>query len=518
MSNSNPFVVVKEMFGRVQREVSFLSRSLRYKLYHQEPSVDYSKTNYHLARAIFYASIVSHDSEEYGKEFLLGSSFGKPIINTSAAFAFSRTPEIFVTPRDLLSLPTSDAEEDASESDLQYNKDLLDAWLLKYSSELFKTARNTLRDGDQYIKINSDLTPTIIPPEQVTVIDDPLTGEILGYDVQTFIQTENESDGLIETIEYMEEYRKTSPYYILKTRDDQTDEYEELERDGGESNENQEGSPIERALPIVGFHNESDARERYGSSEFQNLYYLFANYHAVLAEAIKGNMYDTAPATYFKGIENWDAWIKSNGVYNEATSQYELKWEKDKVFVGGDGFSIERVQGGEGAEKAKTILELLFKLIVQASETPEFVFGTAVKSSKASVSEQSPVAVVKAKRKQREFAKFYEQLFKTILEVAETGGWAKVNTKVDISIKFPEIMDDDLTINLDIVKFLSEQGLITDRVKMIMLSMNEKIDDLDEEIEEARRENDVKMMESIKNLPYTPVSPQANQVPEEEIT
>jgi len=128
-----------------------------------------------------------------------------------------------------------------------------------------------------------------------------------------------------------------------------------------------------------------------------------------------------------------------------------------------------------------------------------------------------PVALAKAKRKQKEFAKFYEQLFLTILEIAEINGWTKVNSHVDVSVKFPEIMEDDLTLNLDIVRFLSEQGLITDRVKMILLNMNEKVDDVDEEIEEAKKENDAKQKQVIANLPFPPSSPQAKQNPEDEL-
>jgi hypothetical protein len=513
MANSNLFSVIKEMYGRITKEVSFLGRGLNYKLYGDEPSVDYSKTDYTLTRAIFYASVIKKDNKEYGKEFLLGASFGKPIVNTASALAFSRDPEIYVNHTSIVG---GSVQQSIAEGTLEYNKDLLDNWLAKYSSEVFKTARNTLRDGDQYILINKDLTPTIIPPEQVEIVEDKLTGEVIGFDVTFIVEDdEDEPTNHKNTIKYLAEYRKTYPFYTLKKFDKNKDDTFKIIK-GGEQ-EGDEEIEDERPLPIVAFHNEADARERYGSSEYQNLYYLFANYHAVLASAIKGNLYDTAPATFFKGIDNWDTWIRANGVYNEVTKEYELRWDKDKVFAGGDGFSIETVQGGDGADKAKTILELLFKLIVQTSETPEFVFGTAVKSSKASVSEQMPVALVKAKRKQKEFAKFYEKLFLTVLQIAEQNGWAKVDSNVDVIIKWPEIMQDDLTLNLEIVRFLSEQGLITDRVKMLLLNMSAKVDDIDKELEEANEEYDKKMENTAMNLPFPPSSPQAKQKPEEEL-
>jgi hypothetical protein len=507
MANSNPFSIIKEMYGRIKRTYSWIGKGLSYNLYSKDISVDYSKTNYHLARAIFYASVVTVDGTDYGEDFLLGASFGKPIINSAAAFSFAREPEIFIQDKDIVDSPFPIT---VSDKEKEFNKILIDTWQDKYSSDIFKWARNTLRDGDQYMLINNDLTPTLIPPEQVNIIDDKITGEIIGYDVTTIIE-EGESQPP-KKIKYVAEYRKLSPFLTVKKSEaDSVEESEIIFQEVGED------ELEERELPIVEAHNEVDARERYGYSEYQNLYYLFSNYHSVFYEAIKGNIYDSVPATFFKGIENWDAWIKENGVYNDDTGQYELDWSREKTFSGGKDFSVDHAVAPSNSGNAKTILDLLFKLIVQSSETPEFVMGTAVKSSKASVSEQLPVALNKAQRKQKEFTKYYEKLYLTVLQIAERNGWSQVNSEVGINIKWPSLLEDDLTLNLEIVKFLSEQGLITDRVKMMLLNMPAKVDDIDEEIEEASKENKVKMKETIDNMPFPPGSEQDKQNPADEL-
>src|SRR5690606_36373889 len=65
----------------------------------------------------------------------------------------------------------------------------------------------------------------------------------------------------------------------------------------------EDGGLEERQLPVVHFANEKEGRMLYGVSEYQSLYYLFANYHEVLSNAIKGNIYNSTAIPVVQGVK-----------------------------------------------------------------------------------------------------------------------------------------------------------------------------------------------------------------------
>lgn len=486
------FQTIAEMIGKVSPVNNWLRKnSLIWELYSASPTVDYSKTNYFLTKAIFYASEVTDNQtgKKYGGEFLFGAVFGKPIVNSAAAFAFAKPPIVRIEEpgekiTEGVNEQTAEVEQENQSNDIDYTQSFIDNWEEKNEAELFKVARNALRDGDQYLLVKDDLSVSLISPNQVEIVDDKITGEILGYDVETYVE-EVGDDGKNNTVKYLAKYRKEKPFYtLLRFETKSSKEGEIIEEDFGEDDEET------RPLPIVGFHNERDANERYGNSEYQNCYYLMANYHAVLENAIKNNIYNSTATPVITGVDDMQKWLETNGTRNE-NGEYEIRWDANKLLVGGKDFDVKVVGGIQNAQDADRLLNILFWLICQASETPEFVMGTAVQSSKASVSEQMPVAIRKAERKRKEFKNFYRDLFKLVFYLGN-----KVDPQVlpnpKFSVVWPDILDKDLKLNIDIVKTLSEEGCITDKTKMILLGMDKWVDDLDAEIEEARNENEEK--------------------------
>jgi hypothetical protein len=88
------------------------------------------------------------------------------------------------------------------------------------------------------------------------------------------------------------------------------------------------------------------------------------------------------------------------------------------------GDDIEFITADQGLEGITTLLKFLFFNIVDASETPEFAFGTAVQSSKASVSEQMVPLVRKIRRKRAMFEEPYIELVSMYLAM-----WSKVERR-----------------------------------------------------------------------------------------
>ena len=90
---------VKEMIGRTSYGDSLFKFNARYDIYGSLPSIDYSKTNYTLTRAIYHASEVEdrETGSKEGHKYLFGAVFGKPIVNSAAAFAIGSMPTIDIT-------------------------------------------------------------------------------------------------------------------------------------------------------------------------------------------------------------------------------------------------------------------------------------------------------------------------------------------------------------------------------------------------------------------------------------
>ena len=515
---------VAEMIGKIAPINNWmLKTSVTWDLYSASPSVDYSQVNYTLTRAIFYASKVTDNvsGKTYGGSYLFGAVFGKPIVNSAAAFAFAKMPEITVN-KDQDKEKSKTVSLENKKGDLDYTENYINKWFDKNESDIFKLCRNSLRDGDQYILIREDATPSLIPPEQVEIIDDPLTGDILGYDIKVYVTEAGGEKGEVK-VKYITKYRKTSPYRqvwkydtenekngILVEEDVASDDEIKVSKVEGEEDEI---TILEKPLPIQGFHNERDSRERYGNSEYQNCYYLMANYHAVLEGAIKNNIYNSTSTPIVKGITDPKKWLTANG-YVDSNGNTKVKWDGSKMLVGGKEFDMKFVTGAQNAGEAQTILEILFWLICQTSETPEFVMGTAVASSNASVDSQMPVVIRKANRKRTEYKPFFRNLINLVLYKARQID-PEISSNTEFEVVFPEILDDDLNVNINVVKTLSEEGCITDKTKMILLNMGKYVTDLENEIELAHKEITEKS-ENVKSE-YGINSDQSNQKEEENI-
>lgn len=497
----NPLKVIAEMFGR-NDPPSGLLKKFRHWFGNLAnfSSIDYARTNYALTKAIYYASTVKgQDGKTYGDKFLLGAVFGKPIVKATAGFAFASPPEVVVKSGG------SKGNKKAS--------DYLNGWIKENWKYLFDNAKWVFRDGDGYVEVTDDLEVKLIPADRVDIQVDPLTGEVNGYTVTNIVKI-TDAQGTENTEKYVTLYTEKWPYKEVRHyKDINDDTFTVISKNGNDVEVKEDGTfvvsggdneeqPLEesdeiRPLSVVGFHNEKEAGSVYGVSEYQNVYYLMSNYHGVLENAIKNNIFNSQTLPYVTGIADQKKFLETYGVKQDDGS-YKINWEPDTVFIGGENFGVKFAEGAHNADEAKQLLEVLFWLICQTTETPEFVFGTAVQSSKASVSEQMPVMVRKAVAKQQDQIIYYRKLIDLVLYKAQkaTELTAVVddegNSLLDYDLVMPKIVSEDKKLNLEIIKVLSEEGVITDHTKMVLMEMGQYVDDIDKEIKEARKESEDK--------------------------
>lgn len=473
---------VGEMLGRIE-PVRELIYSATFDFYRHGETMDYSKVNYSLTRAIYYASEVDgKDGKKYGNKYLFGAMFGKPIVNATAAFTIGSLPIVLIDDVDRKKGSKKTAQVEYADG--QVNK-----WLQDNRANIFRLVRNCFRDGDYYVEVKDDLSLDLIPPDMVEIVDDPVNGEVLGYDITNMVNSRNDK-GVDVKIKYVTEYRKTSPYKKAYKLDEKGNkEYLPDYEVNDETLKEKFGREVkEYPLPIIAFQNEREGRQRYGNSDYQSCYYAMMRYTDVLDNAIENNIYNSNAMPVVTGIKNFDRFIEVNGEIDDETGEREVKWDAKKLMLLGEGQDAKTVEGSKNAAEVQIILNLLFWLICQSSETPEFVMGTAVQSSKASVSEQMPVMLQKASRKRGEISDPLMQLVKLFMYKKSILDPKMPTKDVSLDLKWLPIIERDLSVNREIVETLSNQGCITDKTKLQMLKVNDYVVDVDQEIEDANKE------------------------------
>lgn len=511
---------IAEMLGRTEPiETLYKKVTARFGAYKNITTFDASRTTYALARAVFFVNEYAdkRSGKTYGAEYLLGAPFAKPIVNIAASFALGAPPRI--VENDTVTTEEDEGDQDEPELDIEGKPIVpkpepkigpdglplppaptqipapkpenttvsnVNQWLDEIRNDLWTVLRNAYRDGDAYIVMDDDGGLILMPPEDVDIITDPEDPDlIVGYDIWTSFPDPNVPN---DNITYVDEIRKS---YRRRMKVDKNEQRTLVAGTLVDYRSLVDGGLEERELPVVHFANEQEPRMLYGITEFQSLYYLFANYHAVLAASIKNNIYNSGAVPVVQGLKNMKQFLDTN-FDKDKDGNYRLKWDSDKMLIIGEGGSAQILQADGTAGDASTLLNILFWLIAQNSETPEFAFGTAVQSSKASVSEQTPMLIKKAIRKQGQMEKPLRKLIELYIARMATLRPEEFDDEINFSIDFPDVMDDDLNVNIQIVNTLLEKGIITEETAMIMLNLGKYVKDMAEELRRAKAQKEAR--------------------------
>lgn len=168
-------------------------------------------------------------------------------------------------------------------------------------------------------------------------------------------------------------------------------------------------------VPAVHIKNESHRHELRGRSELEPLEPYMKFYNDVMLHAgSASNLHSTAKLIV--RVQDVETFLNNNFTEAEITDGRLRFKDKDVLFfeTGAPEIGVTSASAyEEGAEviqataplgDTNTLLEYIFLNIVDVSEVPEWAFGGAIASSKASVSEQSAPLVHKTNRKRSEFA------------------------------------------------------------------------------------------------------------------
>jgi hypothetical protein len=382
-----------------------------------------NRVNYELARQLYRNT---HD------DYKLGAWAARPVVNSVAGFMGAAK---FMHPDEAM----------------QHELDVLNARV----GALLKINRNMGRDGDVFARLSprqdrfrgpGDLADERIdvlsvPPHWIEPITNPLTGELMEVIITYPVYRRERSYG--NTVQ-------TLPSYNIIERITAEERELTVEGQAPEGTQNLLNGLMEEDrsnpwgfIPIVHFKNESEDDRLYGLSDLEGIEPFMRAYHDVFLHALEGSKLHSRPKVQIK-VKDINTFIKRNFTDEEIRTK-RFRFQNKELFMledGGQGDEISFITAQHGTEGAQALLEFLFMCIVDVSETPEFAFGTAVRSSKASVSEQMPVFARRITRKRGEAEDPFGEFGSMYLAVKAQMGMPQPET-YRVSVEWDEVNPDD---------------------------------------------------------------------------
>jgi len=370
-----------------------------YPQYH----LDSSRVDYELARRLY-----NNTDDRYK----LGAGFSRPVVNKTAEF---------------MGVPRFSHESDAVTTFLQ---ETIERW----APTLLRINRNALRDGDCYARIDRVAAPfgigkdcfevALIPPEWVYVEFDPFTGAKRLVRIEMPAE-EVDENGVLVQYSIFETFTPTARAITVS----------ENAPAAARARQFTQSNPW-NFIPVVHFKNEAEENQKYGVSDLECIEPLMRAYHDTMLFAVQGSKMFSRPKVSIS--------VKDPGRFLEANfSQEELEEGRltfiDKeIFIMQDTDKAAFITAESGLPSIMTLLKFLYYCIVDTSETPEYVFGTAIQASKASVSEQN----IPFGRKIRYKREMFEAPYRELMQMT-TAMWAAVEsirlTTLDLAIEWEEI-------------------------------------------------------------------------------
>lgn len=374
----------------------------------------------------------------------------------------------------------------------------LDEWWGKHHAEILQAMRGSLKRGDAFVVINADLSLTILPPEAVDpLVSDEDYGEIVGWRV-------------IQVLAHPE---------FLNRRMTITDEYyadrrvQRIERPGAATIETTYPNLLGR-LQIVHVANNLDEGDHFGHPEAEALVELLMRYNTVLEAGIDGNERQGRPTPVLEFETPADLKKFWDDYGDDETQTLPDGTTETVTTLGVDLNEILTVSGakfqyaspGSFSQDTEKLLGILFYLLLEHAEIPEFVFGNAIASSMASATTQMPV-----------FEKYIEG------RRADAAGWLTEVAEIVVgylSLIQPGVSQEtpiaqwkkltqDGALTLQVIAWAFTEGLIDERTALMLAPI--EVSNVDDILAAAREERQQRMAEAAALLPdTTPVGTQDN--------
>lgn len=434
---------VREMIGRGAPRIVPRTAS-----YHTSSSYDATRPDY-----VFWDRLRRGKKQDY----LMGGLFADPITRQLASWVFGKGIVADV-----------EADDNTAAALNDFFSDNIQTLIAAY--------KDSLGLGDAYLHIDITGDLTRISPDQVEAMVSPAGSlNVIGYRVTTQLD-----EALIK-----DEYASGMRTIITKRKVGETTEVYPLP--GG-------------VIPIIHIASGRGANELYGHPYVEALLRLMQRYDKVINKSLDGVEVMGNPLPTIEGVDDpqgqLDLMATATETYIDADGTQKTREVIDfstlPFVIVGKGGSFSFTSPGTFTGDAEKMLGILFLLMLQHSGVPEWAWGGAIASSKASVDAQMPAFELLIELLRLELTPIFLTMcekFLTMYSFVVPG----LNPEAEIRLNYPPVRADDRAIRLQEVKFGRDESLLTRETALGQLNL---VDDPSAEIA-ARDAEDAGMVDPI---------------------
>ena len=386
----------------------------------------------------------------------LGGLFIKPLASKVASWTLGQVPKI------------------RCESDTA--QELVAEWVTEHHAKLIEVYEEAVVLGDCYLLVNADLTLTILPPQVVMPMLAPDDySKIIGYRVTEVHVNPYSFSRMTITNDY------TATERVRTVTIDMPVTENGVYRNQGNTIRTERFKNLIGKIPIIHIPNDAGADERYGHPVAEGLLHAMYRYDDVFEYAIAGNKRQGRPTPVISEMGDVDQieqfWELFGGKekYTDADgneqSQRVLDFDADQVLTLGGNAKFDWKAPGSFTTDTQNLLELIFYLILQHSEIPEFVWGNAIASSKASAESQMPPFTRFIEKKQGQVTRWLNQVLDVVVALIrtyETG----IPKSEKARIAWMPLTNADGALTLQAVQFALGSGLMDKETALKLLPLD----------------------------------------------
>ena len=355
---------------------------------------------------------------------------------------------------------------------------MLNQWWAAWHPDILRGYEEALNLGDCYLVVNADLSVTVVPPHVV----DPLLdgrGEVVGWRI-----TEVTPHPLAPSP--TQAGRGGTIGAPLQGAVTVIDEYTALERvrrieRGGVVIQTERFANLIGLIPVIHIANRTGADEFYGRPEGDALIPALQRYGDVIDAAIRGNIRQGRPTPVIERMGTAEQVRKFWEKFGRRETQSlpdgssetvdVIDFDPDQLLTLGGDATFKYAAPGSFSQDTATLLGLLYSLIVEHSEIPEFVLGTAVSSSKASVETQLQPFVQWIEKKRGLAGGWMLELSRVVLAYAAVTDF-RIDPATPLEMQWKALSESDGRLTLDTVTWAHGAGIIDDEGARKLLAIS----------------------------------------------
>lgn len=375
----------------------------------------------------------------------LAGLFVKPLGSKAAAWVLGQRP--------LISTKNKRATE------------AINGWWEEWHPSILRAYNESFDLGDCFLVLNGDLSLTVVPPHLVKPVVNPKNyNEFWGWQIKMVVP---------HPVETTKKQIITN-YYFAAYR------YMTIADESGVIISTERFPNVVGKIPVVHIANRKGTDELYGRPEAEPLLNALYRYNNVLDAALEGNIRQGRPTPVISKMGSmtmvakfWEQFGSREKQRNPLTGEEEeilvIHFDPDVLMTLGGDAEFNYQAPDSFTQDTKNLLELLFYLILQSSEIPEFVWGNAIGSSKASAQSQLEPFLKWVVKRRGEAQAWMKELTSLVLSYMSVYDQLARNQEPVLSWR--PIASADGRLTLDSVIWAYNKGMFSKKMALWMLPL-----------------------------------------------